>query len=111
MIMLVRIGAVVAIVFGALLWTGTEKYLGSHIGVGLLISLLVFALAVLALLKKAVVPGILGVLLAFSLPVLGFAQLPLTFHTLRAIQVAHVIFAIVAVGIAERLYSAAQHTH
>jgi hypothetical protein len=71
-----------------------------------LVSIAVFILAVVALTKKAVVPGILGVVFAFLLPVIGFMQLPLTFHTLRLIQVLHIMLALSVIGLAERLYSA-----
>jgi hypothetical protein len=106
--MLVRIVGLAAIVLGALLWAGGKQYLGPHIGSGFLVAMVVFVLAVLALLKKAVVPGILGVVLAVLLPVLGFLQLPLTFHSMRAIQIVHIFVALAIIGVAERLYAAIQ---
>jgi presenilin-like A22 family membrane protease len=106
LIMLVRVLGLAAIVLGALLWTGRQQYLGSHIGGGFLVAIVVFVLAVMALTKKAVVPGILGVVLAALLPVVGFMQLPLTFHTLGAIQVVHIILALATIGVAERLFAA-----
>lgn len=108
LIMLVRIVGLAAIVLGALLWAGSKQYLAPHIGLGFLVAMVVFVLAVLALLKKAVVPGILGVVFAVLLPVFGFLQLPLTFHTMRAIQIVHIFVALAIIGIAERLYSAIQ---
>jgi hypothetical protein len=105
-IMLVRVFGLAAIVLGALLWAGRQHLLALHIGCGFLVAILVFVLAQIALIRKAVVPGILGVLFAVLLPVVGFMQLPLTFHTLGAIQVAHIILALLTIGVAERLYSA-----
>jgi hypothetical protein len=104
--MLARVLGLAAIVLGVLLWGGSERLLASHIGSGFLVAMVVFVLAVVALTKKAVVPGILGVILAMLLPVVGFMQLPLTFHSLRAVQVAHFVLALVTIGVAERLYSA-----
>jgi hypothetical protein len=104
--MLVRVLGLAAIVLGAVLWTGRAQYLGPHIGVGFFVAMVVFVLAVIALTKKAVVPGILGVVLAVLPPVIGLKQLPLTFHTMEAIQVAHIVFALMTIGVAESLYSA-----
>lgn len=106
LIMIVRVLGLAAIVLGVLLWTGRQQYLGPHIGGGFLVAMVVFVLAVLALMKKAVVPGILGVVLAVLLPVVGLKQFPLTFHTLQAIQVVHIVLALATIGVAERLYSA-----
>jgi hypothetical protein len=108
LIMLVRVLGLAAIVFGALLWAGRQHYLASHIGSGFCVAMVVFVLAVIAMTKKAVVPGILGVVFAVLLPVFGFLQLPLTFHTMRAIQVVHIFVALAIIGVAERLYAAIQ---
>jgi hypothetical protein len=105
--MLVRILGLAAIVLGGLLWsTGHQPYLGPHIGLGFCVALLVMVLSVLAMTKRAVVPGAIGFLLALVLPVLGFMQLPLASHPMGMIQVAHLAVALTVVGIAERLYSA-----
>ena len=92
--MLVRVCGLAALVLGTLLWTGRQPLLAPHIGCGFLVAILVFVLAVIALIRKALIPGILGVVFAMLLPVVGFMQLPLTFHTLGAIQVAHIILAL-----------------
>jgi hypothetical protein len=105
-IMLVRVLGLIAIVLGALLWTGRQALLTSHIACGFLVAIVVFVLALIALTKKAVIPGILGVVFAVLLPLVGFMQLPLTFHTLGAIQVAHIVLALLIIGVAERLYAA-----
>jgi len=104
--MLVRVCGLAAIVFGSLLWTGREPLFAPHLICGSLVAVAVFVLAVIALTKKALVPGILGVVFAFLLPMVGSMQLPLTFRTLGAIQVAHIVLALLAIGVAERLYSA-----
>jgi len=104
--MLVRVLGLASIVLGALLWAEHTQLLSAHIGIGFLVSIAVFILSVVALTKKAVVPGILGVIFSFLLPVIGFLQLPLTFHSLRLIQVLHIMLALCIIGLAERLYSA-----
>jgi hypothetical protein len=106
--MLVRILGLAAIVVGALLWGGREHLLASHIGLGFCVASAVFVLAIVALTKKAVVPGILGVVFAVLLPLIGFMQLPLASHTMRAIQVLHIFLALAIIGVAERLYAAIQ---
>jgi len=106
LIMLVRVVALVSIVLGVLLWSGSQNYLGPHIGSGFLISAVVFALSIFGILKKAVVPGILGVILAVLLPVVGLKQLPLTYHTFGIIQIIHVLVALAIIGVAESLYGA-----
>jgi hypothetical protein len=106
LIMLVRLLALAAISLGGLLWAGHERYLAPHLICGFLLAAVVFLLAVMALIKHATIPGILGVLFAVFLPVVGLKQLPLTFHTLGAIQVAHVVVALATIGVAESLYAA-----
>ncbi len=108
LIMLVRILGLAAIVVGALLWSGRQQLLKPHIGLGFAVATVVFVLAILAMLNKAVVPGILGVVFAFLLPVIGFMQLPITLHTMGAIQAAHIFVALAVIGVAERLYAAIQ---
>lgn len=105
-IMLVRVCGLAAIVFGSLLWTGRESLFAPHVIFGSIVAVAVFVLAVIALTKKAVLPGILGVVFAFLLPMVGSMQLPLAFRTLGAVQVAHIVLALLTIGVAERLYSA-----
>jgi hypothetical protein len=106
LIVLVRVLGLVAFVLGVLLWTGHQQYLGPHMGGGIFVAFVLFVLALVGLTMKAVVPGILGIVLAVLLPVIGLKQLPLTFHTMGAIQVAHIVFALAAIGVAESLYGA-----
>jgi hypothetical protein len=108
LIMLVRVLGLAAIVLGAFLWAGHAPLLASHIGTGFGLSMLVFVLAVVAMTKKAVLHGILGVVFATLLPLVGFLQLPLTFHTLGMIQVIHIMIALMTIGVAERLYATIQ---
>jgi hypothetical protein len=106
LIMAVRVLGLASIALGALVWSEHQRYLAAHIGSGFLLAALVSVLAVMALLKKAVLPGILGVVFAVLLPVVGLKQLPLAFHTLAPIQVVHIVLALLTIGVAERLYSA-----
>ena len=106
LIMLVRVLGLAAIVLGVLLWiTGHQPYMKPHIGAGFCVVAAVFVMAVIALTRNAVGLGVAGVLLALLLPMVGFLQLPLVFHSLGAIQVAHIAIALSVVGLAERLYS------
>jgi hypothetical protein len=103
--MLVRVLGLASIVLGALVWAEHMQLLAAHIGIGFLVSIAVFILSVVALTKKAVVPGSLGIIFSLLLPVIGFMQLPVTFHSLRLIQVLHIMLALCIIGLAERLYS------
>jgi hypothetical protein len=106
--MLVRVLGLAAIVLGVMLWSGHSPLLASHIGTGFLVAMLVFVLAIVAIVKKAVVTGIVGVVLATLLPIVGFMQLPLTVHTLGMVQVIHIMIALMTIGVAERLYASIQ---
>lgn len=108
LIMLVRVLGVAAIIVGGLLWSGRESLLGPHIGLGFLVAAVLFTLSVIALMRKAVVPGILGVVAAVALPIAGFMQFPITKGEVRPVQIAHFFVALFAIGLAERLYSAAR---
>jgi len=105
LVMVVRIAGLAAIVVGALLWSGRPALLGPHIGIGFAVAIVVFIMAVMALMRKAIGVGVAGIVLACLLPVVGFMQLPLTFHGLSLVQVVHVMIGLVAIGLAERLYS------
>lgn len=104
--MLVRVLGLAALVLGALLWTGRQQFLPVHLGLGIVVATVVFALAVMAMANGAKIAGILGVVLAVLLPIVGLMQLPLTFHTLKAIQIAHVVLALAAIAVAESLHAA-----
>ena len=109
LVMLVRVVGLAAIVLGSLLWLGGHPgFLGPHIGAGFCVAMVVFVMSVIALTRKAVVPGVIGVLLSLLLPMVGFMQLPLVARSMGAIQVAHIAIALTIIGVGERLYSAIQ---
>jgi len=111
LIMLIRALALVSIVLGVLIWTGNSpNLLGAHIGLGFTITLLIALLTVLALVKRAFPIGILGVVAAVTLPWIGLRQFPLAFRHLGAIQVAHILVVVAALGISESLYAAIRKT-
>ena len=106
LIMLVRVLGLAAIVVGSLSWiTGQRLYLGPHIGLGFCVAVAVLVMAVVAMAKGDVVLGVIGLLLAILLPLIGFMQLPVVFHSMGAIQGIHIALAFTAIGVAERLYS------
>ncbi|MGE5110220.1 MAG: hypothetical protein ACM3JB_05130 [Acidobacteriaceae bacterium] len=107
LIMLIRALALVSIVFGVMIWLGSfPQLLASHIALGFLVAIIVGILGVLALLRGAYALGILGLLAAFLLPVIGLRQFPLAFRHLGAIQVSHIIIVFAALAIAESSYIA-----
>lgn len=107
LVMFVRLAGLIAIGLGVILWnSGNESYLALHIGVGFLVVTLLLVMAVLAIIKKAVVQGVVVLVLAVLLPVIGFLQLPLFPRSTHGIQLAHFVIALSALGLAERLYAA-----
>lgn len=107
LIMLIRALSLAAIIFGVMIWLGTfPQLLPSHIGIGFLIALTLGVLSVLALAKRVFGLGVLGLIAAVLLPVVGLRQFPLAFRHLGPIQVAHVIVVFAALGIAESTYQA-----
>ena len=111
LIMLMRVFALASIVFGIMVWLGSfPQLLASHIAIGFLIAIIVGILGVLALLRGAYALGILGLIAAFLLPVIGLRQFPLAFRHLGAIQVSHIIVVFAALGIAESSYAAIRKT-
>lgn len=110
LIMLVRLLGLTAIVIGILLWSGRPTLFGAHIGVGFVVTILIFIMSLAALIKKAMLPGAVGLVLALLLPAVGFMQLPLTFHGWRMVQVVHVMLGLAAIGLGERLYSVLQRS-
>jgi len=65
----------------------------------------VVVMSVIAMAKGDVVLGVIGLLLAVLLPLMGFMQLPVVFHSMGAVQGIHIALAFTAIGVAERLYS------
>ena len=106
LIMLVRLIAVVSIVFGVMIWAASGmQFLGVHIALGFAITLAVLLLAVMGLMRGAIGLGIGGLVVAGLLPYVGFRQFPLVFKSFGAMQVAHVIVVLAALGIAEALHA------
>jgi hypothetical protein len=108
LLMLVRVGAILAIILGILVLTGTNaQYLGVHMWLGFFLTGLVVILAVMALTKGAVGPGLVGIVFACLLPYVGVKQIPLRFgFHLGWVQIVHVIIALITVGTAEMLHGA-----
>ncbi len=107
LIMLIRVLALAAIIFGVMIWLGTfPQLLEAHMGFGFLITLLLAALAVVALVKRVYGLGALGLIAAVLLPVIGMRQFPLAFRHLGPIQIIHLIVVFAALGIAENTYRA-----
>ncbi len=106
LIMLVRLSALVSIAFGVLIWSGSIQFVGMHIGLGFLITLLVGVLAVVGLAARVIGLGVLGLVFAFLLPYIGLKQFPLTLTPhFGAMQVAHVIIVVTTLGVAEALHA------
>lgn len=107
LILLIRVVALAAIVFGVMVWLGTfPQLLEAHMGLGFLIALMLAILAVISLVKRFFALGVLGLIAAVLLPVIGLRQFPLAFRHLAPIQVSHLIVVFAALGIAESTYSA-----
>ena len=109
LIMIVRGVALVAIVLGVLLAAGkAQSATGAHIGLGFIVALVVLMLAILAMIGKKFVPGILGVIFAVQLPVTGLRQLTTmsTHGGIDAAQVAHIVVVVVTLGVAEMMHAA-----
>ncbi len=107
LIMLIRALSLAAIIFGVMIWLGTfPQLLPSHMGLGFLIALSVAVLAVIALARRVVGLGILGLAAAVALPAVGLKQFPLAFRHLGLIQILHLIVVFAALGIAESTYQA-----
>ncbi len=107
LIMLIRALSLVAIIFGIMIWLGTfPQLLEAHMGLGFLISLSLAVLSILALARRVLALGLLGLIAAVLLPIVGLRQFPLAFRHLGPIQVSHLIVVFAALGIAESAYQA-----
>lgn len=111
-IMLVRVLVLVELGLGIAIASAKGlPYLKLHIGLGFAMSLLLLLLAVVAATKRLVVPVVLGAAFAFLLPFIGLKQFPIKFGpTLGAIQYAHVVVALLTIGIAEMIYARLKKT-
>lgn len=106
--MLVRLIAVVELVLGVSIASAKGlPYLKMHIGMGFAMALLVAVLAMIAAVRRAFVMAAIGIVFAVLLPVIGLQQFPLKFGpALGAVQYAHVLIALGAIGVAEALHGA-----
>jgi hypothetical protein len=106
LIMLVRLIWIVELAVGISIASAKGlPYLKLHIGLGFAMALCLFVLSMIAVVKRAVVPAVIGVIFAVLLPYIGLQQFPIKFGpALGAIQYAHVVIAIVTIGVAEMLH-------
>jgi hypothetical protein len=107
LIMLARLVFVVELGFGiAIASQKGLQYLKLHIGLGFAMAVMLLLLAVLAAIKKLVLPTLLGCTFAIVLPWTGIEQLPIRLAGgFRAIQAAHAVIAILSIGAAEIIYA------
>lgn len=107
LIMLIRAISLALIIFGVMIWLGNfPQLLEAHIGLGFLVALILAVLSIVALAKRVVALGVLGLIAAVLLPVVGLRQFPLAFRHLGPIQISHLIVVFAALGIAESAYQA-----
>ncbi len=104
--MCVRLLALLSIVLGILIYSGkvdptNMAVIGSHFLFGFILVGFVLALAIVALLNKLYVPGILGVLLSIGVPISGFKQIATIGPHMGAPQVTHLFLVLLVLGIAE----------
>lgn len=103
---LVRIVGPIQIILGVLFWTGNaETLIPLHMLLGIILVLLLWALAVLGAIAK-VSPGVVALALVWGLivPILGVTQfrlLPGSMHWI--IQALHLLVGLVAIGLADTL--------
>ena len=106
-IMLVRMIFVIELALG--IWIASIKglpYLKLHMALGFGVSLLLLLLAIVAAIRKLVLPVILGSIFAILLPYVGIKQFPIRFApALGPIQYAHVAVALAAIGAAEFIHA------
>lgn len=107
LIMLVRLIWLVELGLGISLASAKGlAYVKLHIGLGFTLALLLFILAMIGLVKREIVPAILGIIFAVLLPYIGLQQFPIKFGpALGMIQYAHVVIVLLAIGVAEMLHA------
>ena len=105
LIMLLRLTWLVGIVLGVLVSTGRGlPLLSSHIGLGFTVAALLLLLSIFGMARQYYPLGIVGVICAILLPVIGLKQFPLKFGSaLGAVQIAHIVIALASIGVAEAL--------
>jgi len=107
--MLVRLIWLVELGLG--IWIASIRglpYLKLHMVLGFVVALLLLLLAIIAAVRKLVVPVVLGCVFAFLLPFVALKQFPaLRFAPhLGPMQYAHVVVALAAIGVAEFMHAA-----
>ena len=109
--MIVRVFFIVELVLGVLLTNAHLQYLPMHMGFGFLVAICVAILAIMACVKRDFGIGVVGLIFAILLPVIGIKQFPLKFGTqIGLIQIVHVVVALAAVGVAEALHARIRKT-
>jgi uncharacterized integral membrane protein len=104
--MLMRIGAGVQVVVGLGLWTGRwYSLVGMHRTVGVTYVILLWAIAVLAMVqRRSIKLALFGLLWGLVIAALGFAQQGILMGELHwIVRVVHLIVGLAAMPIAERL--------
>jgi len=105
-VMLARLLFVIELALGTYIWSAYGlPTLNIHIGLGFVMTLVVLVLAVIALARRMVILGVLGVLIALLTPYIGLKQIPAMafMPSLGVIQVLHIISGLAAIGIAEAI--------
>jgi uncharacterized integral membrane protein len=104
--MLMRIGAGVQVVVGLGLWTGRwYSLVGMHRTVGVVYVLLLWVLAVLAMVqRRSIKLALFGLLWGLVIAALGFAQQGILMGDLHwIVRVVHLVIGLAAMPVAERL--------
>jgi len=105
LIMLIRLVALVAIVFGIILFLGhsenPQNSIAAHFALGFLLTIALFLLGVVGIMRKVVPLGVLGILFAIALPITGFKQIATIGPHVGVPQILHIIVVLAALGIAE----------
>ncbi len=100
-----RLDGLIALILGALLWTGSAGQLKAHIATGFIMTLTLLLLGLLGFFSrlKPVMP-LVAIFWAVLLPYVGFLQLrlfPGASHIV--IQVVHLLIGVCAIGVAEAI--------
>jgi len=108
LIMLVRLIWLIELGLG--IWIASIKglpYLKLHMVLGFIMALLLLLLAMIAAVRRLVLPVVLGCGFAFLLPFVAVKQFPLRFAShLGPMQYAHVAIALATIGVAEFMHAA-----
>lgn len=106
LVMLARLLFVIELVLGTYIWTAYGlPTLNIHIGLGFVMTIVVLVLAVIALARRMVMLGVIGVVIAVLTPYIGLKQIPAMafMPTLGLIQILHIVTGLAAIGVAEAI--------